>query len=187
MQEGPSVSLRGLAAGAGVSVPTLQHYFGDRAGALRAVLVEMHALGMRHIEQAATELHGPPQVSLRWYLEELVRVWSVYGVGPMIAMGLSVGLSVPGTGPATVDALLEPVLQAAERRLAMHIAAGELPMCEVRLAALQLVSPVLLALLHQHSLGGRACRPLDLQVVVDDVLRQFFAADRSGPAELAGA
>ncbi|WP_437929371.1 hypothetical protein WMF37_08890 [Sorangium sp. So ce291] len=47
-------------------------------------------------------------------------------------------------------------------RLARHVAAGELAPCDLRHAALALLGPLLLALLHQGPLGGRVCGPLDL-------------------------
>jgi len=70
-------------------------------------------------------------------------------------------------GPAFLDAVLEPVLQAAEARLERHVARGELPAMDTRAASLALLSPIVLGLLHQGPLGGSGCRPLDVPTFVD--------------------
>ena len=85
-------------------------------------------------------------------------------MGLRMSQALAAGMDDPALGPATVDALLEPVLQAVEARLGVHRDRGELAAdADLRHAALALVSPLLLGLLHQRSLGGSGCRPLDLR------------------------
>lgn len=174
--DGPSVSLRQLAIAAEVSVPTLVHYFGDRSAAIAAAIAEMHAQGAPHLARSATEPHGGARESLRWFAEQFVLAWQRYGVGRMVASSIAVGLHDAVIGPATVNDILEPTIQAAERRIADHVAAGEIAPCDVRHAALELVSPLLIALIHQDSLFGRQCRPLDLAAFLDDHLERFGRA-----------
>lgn len=173
---GSMPSFRELAEATGVSVPTLRHYFGDRDGALAAALAAMHALGAPHIARSATAEMGPLGASLRWFLMQFRAAWERFGVGRMIAAGLAEGLRSPAVGPAFVNELLEPTLQAAEQRLGCHVERGELPPCDLRHAALELVSPVLLALLHQGALGGARCRPLDVDAFLDDHIARFLKA-----------
>ncbi|MGL4441314.1 MAG: hypothetical protein ACRCUE_18820, partial [Bosea sp. (in: a-proteobacteria)] len=52
---------------------------------------------------------------------------------------------------------------AAEQRLATHIERGQMRDVDVRTAALALLSPVILAMLHQRDLGGEVVRCLDMQ------------------------
>jgi AcrR family transcriptional regulator len=175
--DGAGVSLRELAGAAGVSVPTLRHYFGDRDGVVRAALTRMAELGAAHVSRARVEATdqalGP---SLRWLLGEVVLGWG-YGVGAMWSSGLQESLGHGTLGPAFVDDLLEPTLQATEARLAVHQARGELDAeADVRHAALQLVCPVLMGLLHQDPLGGAACRPLDVDAFLDDHVARFVRA-----------
>ena len=178
--DGAQASFRELAAAAEVSVATLRHYFGTREALLKEVMAAMHRSGGPYLLAAATEPHGPARESLRWFLAQLVEGWG-YGVGDMTAFGLAAGLRQAELGPAYVQELLEPTLQAAEARLARHVADGELRRCDVRHAALALVSPVLLALLHQRQLSGARCRPLDLERLVDDHLEAFLRAYGAQP------
>jgi AcrR family transcriptional regulator len=172
----PPPSFRELAEAGGVSVPTLRHYFGDRDGAVRGALAAMHALGRDGMERSATEAIGPLPSSLRWFIQGFRDAWDRFGAGRMITAGLAEGLGNAGIGPSFIETMLEPSLQAAERRLAVHLARGELQPGNLRHAAIELVSPVLLALLHQGPLGGAACRPLDLDAFVDDHLARFRRA-----------
>lgn len=166
-RDGVSTSVRELASAAGVSVPTLVHYFGSREGAWRAAVEALGALGAEHVARAAAEDHGPPGPSTRWLLDAFVEAWTRFGVGAMFGAGLSLGMRSEEVGPAFVNAILEPTLQSAERRIQDHIDRGELPAMDVRIAALALLSPVVLALLHQGALGGDRCRPLEMRRVLD--------------------
>jgi AcrR family transcriptional regulator len=177
--DGAQASFRELAAAAGVSVPTLRHYFGTRESLLKEVMAAMHRDGGPYLLAAATEPHGPARESLRWYLDQLLVGWG-FGVGDMTAFGLAAGLRQTELGPAYVQELLEPTLQAAESRLARHVADGELRRCDVRHAALSLVCPVLMALLHQHQLSGTRCRPLDMGRLVEEHLDAFLRAYATG-------
>ena len=60
-----------------------------------------------------------------------------------------------------------------------HVERGELVIDDVRHASLMFLSPAVLGLLHQDSLSGSACRPLDLarflETQVDAFLRAFPA------------
>ncbi len=172
---GPQASFRELAEAAGVSVATLRHYFGTREALLAQVMEAMRQKGLPYLLAAATELHGPVRESLQWFLGMLTQGWRM-GVGTMHAFGLGVGMGHEALGPAYVQELLEPTLQAAEARLARHVADGELRRCDVRIAALELVSPVVLGLLHQVQLSGSRCRPLDVQHFLAEHLETFLRA-----------
>lgn len=172
---GAQASFRELAAAAGVSVATLRHYFGTREALLAEVLAAMHVRGLPYLHATATEFHGPPRESLRWFLGQLAEGWR-RGVGALHGFGLTAGLGHEALGPAYVNELLEPTLQAAEARLARHVAEGELRRCDVRTAALELVSPVVFALLHQDGLFGARCRPLDVGRFLEEHLEAFLRA-----------
>ena len=78
--------------------------------------------------------------------------------------------------------MLEPTLQALEKRLQASIEHGLIIECDTRHAALALVSPLLLALLHQHDLGGTRCRPLSVPALIDQQVRMFSRAYRNDVA-----
>ncbi len=166
-REGVGSSMRELAAAAGVSVPTMRHYFGSREGAWRACVEVLGQMGAQHIARTADEERGPPGPGTRWVLEAFTAAWTRFGVGPMFSAGLALGMASEEVGPAFINAILEPTLQAIERRLLRHIAAGEMAEVDVRAAALALLSPVVLALLHQNTLGGDRCRPLEMGALLD--------------------
>ncbi|HYV44887.1 MAG TPA: TetR/AcrR family transcriptional regulator [Myxococcaceae bacterium] len=179
---GATASFRELAEAAGVSVPTLRHYFATREELLIEALAAMNRDGLPYLHAVAAGELGPLETSLRWLVRALAEGWR-RGVGRIHAFGLTAGMDHAELGPAYLDEILEPTLQAAEARLARHVARGDLPRCDLRLAALELLGPVVLALLHQGPLGGTRCRPLDVDALVEEHLHRFlraYAADR-GP------
>jgi len=173
------LSFRELAQAAEVTPSTLRHYFGDRQGVLAATFGRIHQGGMPFIAAAATEEHGPVPESLAWFLGSVRTGWE-FGVGKAHAFGLTEGLADAALGQAYLTHLLEPTLQAAEARLARHVAQGELGPCDVRQAAVSLLAPAILAMLHQDSLGGTAVRPLDLDGFLAKHLGRFLAAYAPG-------
>lgn len=160
--DGADASLRELAGLAGISTPTLLHYFGSREGVWRAALEAMGRVGAIHMATVADAEVGELEASSRFLLTQFSAAWSQYGVAAMFRAGLQLGLKSSGVGPVFVESILEPVLVMAERRLQRHADAGELDP-DVRAASLALMSPVVLAFLHQGALGGDTCRPLDLE------------------------
>lgn len=160
---GAGASFRELAAAMGVSVTNLKHYFHDRDGLLDAISDQLSRDGERPL-RAAMELQDLPVAeALERYLGRLILAWRRFGVGRIFAVSIAEGLASERRGRATVNNVLEPSLQSAERLLAALVARGELPEQDLRAAALSLVAPVLVALLHQDGLGGVACRPLDVE------------------------
>jgi AcrR family transcriptional regulator len=170
------LSLREMAASAAVSGPTLLHYFGSREGAIRAAFAQYHEESLPHIAAWAMEDAGPVRGSLEALLRRLAEVWTRFGAGKMQAFGLAVGLGHDELGPAYLVAVLEPILQAAEARIARHVASGEIARVDLRLAAIELMSPLVVVLLHQFELGGGGCRPLDLDAFIGNHLDTFLRA-----------
>lgn len=162
---GPA-SWRELAAAAGVSLSTLTHHFGRREDVLRAVMADEHLHGAEPLATMA-QPSGPFAQSVRDALDHLAGGLIGAGLDWMIASGLAEGLGHPVIGPAFVDSLLEPMLQAVEARLAAHVAAGEMRGGAVRAAAIALAAPVIIAVLHQRPLGGEGVRPLAMDDLLD--------------------
>lgn len=160
---GEPASFSDLAEAAGVSATTLKHYFNDRNGVFTAVMAAVRADGAAYIEQACQPAGRVPAESVPGLLLGTIAAWRRHGVGRLFASSLALGLESDRRGPAFLAGLLEPVLEGAEQLLAAHVADGELPACDVRAVALSLVSPVVLALLHQDNLGGASTRRLDVE------------------------
>ena len=177
---GVNASMREFAAFAGTSMTTLRHYFTDRDGLLQAVMEGLRADAAPHLARAAQPIDGDVRASLLRFLGAVRFAWFTFGVGKMYASTLAVGLGNPRVAPGFVNHVLEPLLQTGETLLRRHLDRGELVMTDVRHASLALLSPVVLALLHQDSLRGAECRPLDvaamLETHVDAFLRAFAPA-----------
>ncbi len=159
-------SFRELAALAGVSVPTLRHYFGDRNGLLRAWLELKGRLGAHHLTTLSST-DDDFATSVRSMLRYTAVGMDRGRVIELHTVGLAEGLTNPALGPTYLQAILEPTLAAAEMRLAAHIDRGEMRTTDIRSAALSLLSPLLLAILHQRDLGGDKVRCLDLDAFIE--------------------
>ncbi len=167
-------SLRDMAKAARTSVGTLRHYFGDRDGVLKAVFGFMYLQGAQHLATLAQPTSDDVRASLSWAVRYFVTGWDAHHVGRLQGFGLAVGLSEPAFQTTYLSSLLEPVLQAVESLLARHVERGHLEIDDVRHAALTLLSPLLLGLLHQHQLAGQTVRPLDVEAFTTAHLAAFF-------------
>jgi AcrR family transcriptional regulator len=172
---GATLSFREMAAATGKSPATLRHYFGNREALLVESLVTLRRAGAPYLHSAATQPIEGVRASLEWLLKEIVKGWRA-AVGMVHALGLTAGLGDEKLGPAYVTEVLEPTLQSAEARIALHIASGELEPCDVRHAAIELLSPLIFGLLHQDNLLGARCRPLDLDQFLNEHLDRFLRA-----------
>lgn len=171
LPDGASASLRELARAADVSPPTLHHYFPTRDDLVAAVFARDHNDALPYLHHIAAGPLSPLSSSLREVLGYIVAGLQDSGLAELHALGLQVGLRSAALGPAYLNDVLEPSLLALEARLARHAARGDvdaglLDGDGLRLAALQLLGPILLAVLHQKELGGDRCRAL----AVDDAL-----------------
>lgn len=175
-------SFADLAEVSGVSRTTLRHYFSSRDDLLRAMLEHMRVLseraGAAHPVSTALSL----EEALRLALHQLVFGWRI-GVGALFSAGLLWSLGDDALGPVCVTNLLEPMLGRFEGHIASRLGEAGVYPSDARHAALALVSPVIVALLHQDALHGATCRPLDIDVFVEAHLQGFLSGwrrDRPG-------
>lgn len=170
-----AASLNAMSDHAGVSRPTLRHYFGDRDGAVRAALELASGIGEPYLERLRTLPVEDASATLRQAVGEVVEGWR-FGVGRLHEVGLKVGLEDATTGRTYLVEVLEPLLQAFEVVIGRLQRAGRLGPVDPRLGALLVLSPVVVALLHQDGLGGAEERPLDMAEVVAGAVGTFVAA-----------
>lgn len=168
-----TLSFHEMAEAADVSPSSLRHHLGSRSEVVAAVLARMGQKGAPFLAMVAAAPELPVEASLRWLLGRLVLGLN-HGLAEMVGMGLAMGMRDERVGPAFLDAMLEPLLQAVEARLAHHARAGELVDTDLRLAALALVSPIVLGAVHQRGLAGHLVRPLSLDSIVDETVRRFL-------------
>lgn len=177
-REPPRPSLRQLAEAAQVSVPTLRHYFGSRSDIVGAILAEYRRLGDARLKA----LEAPPAElaeSVRQYalsLVEAVNAPRQVKLGDVFAVSMAEGLLDPQLGPAALGEILDPSVDALQRRLDVHVSRGEMIATDTRAAALMLLSPLLVAVLHQFQMGGQSCRPVDLHALAEEISAAFVRA-----------
>jgi AcrR family transcriptional regulator len=173
---GLRLSARELAARAGVEPRTLKHYFGDRDGILKALFENDHRIGEPGLMRVGFGPLGPVRESLRGTLEYIRQGFARGGLADVHVVGIGAGISQKPLGEAYLQELLEPTLQSMERRIERHQAAGDLAPGSARYAALELLGSALMVFLHQHTLGGRTCRPLDEGAFLDELVDHFLTA-----------
>lgn len=182
-QDGPQTSFRQLATACGVSPPTLRHYFGDRDGAVIAAMQLARDEGASYLAIIAEGDLGELREALTTLLRNLVVGWERFRLGDIARFGLEAGLGARPLGEAFVGELWGPVLDAFGRRLEAHMARGELRRCDPRHAALSLLGPVVVALIHQRELGGDEVAELEVYALLELHLDAFLRAFASGTTQ----
>jgi AcrR family transcriptional regulator len=173
------MSLREMTLAAGVSEPTLRHYFQDREGVVKAVLERIGARGKPFWDYVA-EVELPLEASVRAYLDLSRAGMEHGGFVRAHAFGLLEGVGHPTPGEAYRKELLDPSIAALERRLAVHVARGEMRPCDTRTAAVFLFAPLLSAVLHQSMLGGSGDESaIDFPAFMDELAATFVRAYRA--------
>lgn len=181
VRSGAQVSLHELAREADVSIPTLKHYFGGRSGAVAGALRTVRSSAARYIAQVADPGELGLTASLKKLATDLAAVWVPAGVGQLFTSGMAAGLFDEDAGPGYLDGVLEPTVLAMEERLRVHARRGEARLdpedeLTVRTAALGFLSPLLVALIHQHGLSGTRCRPLPIGPFIEELVERFARA-----------
>ena len=168
-------SLRTLADAAGVSVPTLLHYFVDRDGVITALMSSWRVEGEQHLAHIRKPT-GDLEQSVRDAVHYLALGLSFAGVREMHAHGLNEGLGKPILGQVYVREVFEPTLDAFVVRLQLHLDRGQMVPCDPRGAAISLVTPILIAALHQIDLHGRVEFPLAWEAFLEQHIEGFLRA-----------
>jgi AcrR family transcriptional regulator len=169
------MSLREMTLVAGVSEPTLRHYFGDREGVVRAVIEQIGARGAPFWDYVKETDLGL-EASIRAYLDLSRAGMEHGGFVKAHAFGLIEGVGHPTPGEAYRRSVLDPSIEALARRLDAHVARGEMRPCDTRAAAAFLFAPLLSMTLHQQLLGGAGDRGVDMARYLDELATAFVRA-----------
>jgi AcrR family transcriptional regulator len=158
-EDAPRVTMNEMAVVAGVSLSSLRHHFGSRSELYAALLQRYGLIGKRYHDQITAPTDKPVRESLSQLLRQILTGLR-HGVLDIHAVGLAVGMRDAVVGPAYLRECLEPKLRP----------------CNLRVATLSLISPLLLSAIHQHGLSGSELRPLSLDELCDELLEQFLRA-----------
>jgi AcrR family transcriptional regulator len=161
---------------AGVSIPTLRHYFPSRSDVLSALLQQLGEEGSFYVARFANGSSPSLEDTLKELGFGIKQGVNQGGTSGIHAMGLNEGLGDAKIGPSYLQSILEPTLQALETRLTKHIKKGEMKSCDVRFAALNFIAPILVAYLHQGKLGGTKVRPMQVDALVTEQIGTFVKA-----------
>ena len=176
---GRNASWRDLANACGVSASTLAHYFGDRQHLVSAILERAREEGDVYLAMAAR-----PADDFAGSVRELVGMLGQgldRGVLALQVIGLSEGLGNALSAEAYLVHHLEPMLGAIAARLKAHVDRGQMRQVATRFAAIGLLSPMVIARLHQAELGGRSHYPMALADFDDAHAEAFIRGHRSDP------
>jgi AcrR family transcriptional regulator len=171
-------SLRQLAVAAAVTAPTLQHYFGDRTGVVAALLEEYRRRGAARLD-GVSKANGAFAASMREFAHGFViamQAGSAVRQGDVMAASLCEGLADSDISLLALTHVVDPAVDALVVRLDAHAARGEMLETDLRAAALMLLSPLLLAVLHQDQMNGRDIRHIELSELAEVVSAAFVRA-----------
>jgi AcrR family transcriptional regulator len=154
-------SLRSLADAAGVSLPTIVHYFGSRVQLLESVFKLLEEGGRPYLDHVR-EPTGAFSTSMRNLVHFIADGFKSGALVNIHSLGLMEGIRNEEVGPLYLKHVLEPTVEAIGIRLQKHIDRGEMRSVEVRYAANALLSPILVAFLHQTDLSGKNSFPVDI-------------------------
>lgn len=166
------VSLRQFAIKAGVSEPTLRHYFSDRKGVVIAI-IGYFADGAREWLERSAEPGATLTDAVQGYAALAVEGARSDLFAQAHAFAFVESIHDRDVARAYLDLIIEPSLNALERRLAPSVDPDGAAPETVRHAALFLYAPVLVAVLHQRLLAGEDTRPLDMARYFQDLNTLF--------------
>jgi AcrR family transcriptional regulator len=173
MPVGCNASWRDLAAACQVSVSTMNHYFANRATLIAAIIEHAEWEGAPYLAIAAR-----PSGLLADSILELATMLSRGFEKGMLALqvGLAERFADEKVSASYLNHHLEPVLAAIAARFDAHIQRGEMKSASTRFAAIQFLSPILVAHLHQTALVGSADYPMAMAEFLEHHVDHFVRA-----------
>ncbi len=166
------VSLRQFAIKAGVSEPTLRHFFTDRQGVVTA-LIGFFAEGAKHFLEQSSQPEASLHEAVSGYGNLALAGAQSRLFAQAHAFALVESIHDPEVARTYLQTIIEPSLQALEHRLAPSVDPEGSNPDRVRHATLALYGPTLIAILHQQLLKGDEIRPLDMSAFVADLTALF--------------
>lgn len=155
-----------IAARAGVSKGALYLYFETKEDLFRAVVGQAIAPNIATVRAMAAAHPGPLADLLRGVAAHVVGVVAATPIGGVLKMVVGEARNFPELARVWHDALVSLALDAVSDAIAAAQARGEVRPGDPRIYALQLISPVLVAVLWRETFVPVGAPPFDLSAVM---------------------
>ncbi|MBI1199057.1 MAG: TetR family transcriptional regulator [Phenylobacterium sp.] len=172
-----------IAARAGVSKGALYLYFETKEDLFRAVVGQAIAPNIAAVRAMAEAHPGPFEDLLRGVATQLAHIVGVTRIGSVAKMVIGEARNFPEVARVWHDELVAHALAAMSGAIAAAQARGEVKPGDPRVYALQLISPMLLAVIWRETFVPVGAEPFDLNTLVsqhvETILRGMLAEGAS--------
>jgi AcrR family transcriptional regulator len=156
-----------IAARAGVSKAALYLYFETKEALFAAVVSEAVAPNLAPVIAAAEQYDGRFADLVRFLLPTLARVAQTAALGGVVKMVIGESRNFPELARVWHDALVGPAIGAVSAVIARCQAQGELREGDPRILALELISPMLVAVIWRETFGPIGAPTFDFEAVAE--------------------
>ncbi|MBU1374511.1 MAG: TetR/AcrR family transcriptional regulator [Alphaproteobacteria bacterium] len=161
-----AAKLEDIARRAGVSKGALYLYFETKEDIFRAVVGQGIAPNVGAVQAMAAAHPGPLADLLRGVTAHLATVVSHTPLGGVLKMVVGESGNFPEIARVWHDELVSPALGAMATAIQAAQARGEVKPGDPRIYALQLISPLLVSILHRETFVPVGAEPFDIPAVI---------------------
>ena len=152
-----------VAARAGVSKGALYLYFDTKEALFRAVLTQSVVPNLDRLRRMLDGFEGPFGAFVAAFADAFAATAAASPVGPIGKMVIGEGRNFPSLARHWHDEVVQPMLGLLTGRIERAQAAGEVRDGDSRTFALQIVAPLLLAVLWRETFVPVGAEPFDLR------------------------
>ena len=117
-----------------------------------------------------------PEATLANLLRWVIVAWRDRGFGHLHHVGIQAGLADAESASTYLREVMDPLAHSVQALIERMVGRGQLCHSDPKKAALQLLGPVMLALIHQDGLQGRVTSPLDEEALARETAHGFLSA-----------
>jgi AcrR family transcriptional regulator len=162
-----AAKLDDIAARAGVSKGAVYLYFETKEDVFRAVVEQAIAPNIGAVKAMAAAHPGPLADLLRGVTGHVARVVATQPLGGVLKMVVGEARNFPEIARVWYDELVSQALGAMAAAISAAMDRGEVKPGDPRAYALQLIAPLLVAVLHQETFVPVGAEPFDLPALLN--------------------
>ena len=171
-----------IAARAGVSKGAIYLYFATKEDIFRAVVEQAVAPNLGHVRAAIAAHPDSFPDLLRSFVAVIAGLIESSPLGGVLKMVVGESRNFPQLAQAWHDTLVAPALMAMTAAIAAAQARGELRSCDPRLAAIGLISPMLVGVIWRETFVPVGAAPLDIPALARQHVETWLAGMSTGAA-----